>query len=186
MCPTITISEESFGKLQALAKPFVDTPESVIACLADAEIKRLANLGNGVRSGEDRDPRARGLNPDSPESLTHTRLLSATVGDRALPRPKWNGVLTHLLEVAFQRLGSFEEVRAISGANLHEGKFEQNGYKFLPEVGFSLQGVDSNLAWTHSLEIARALKLPIEVRVQWRDKDGAAYPGEQGVLTWKP
>jgi len=184
MCPTITLTEETFSKLQALATAFVDTPETVISGLADAELRRRGSApgGNGTGQGEE----VLHLDPDAHENLTHTKLLSASADGRPIHRPKWNGILDYLHIMARQRLNSFEALRRASGANIREGRYEENGYRYLPEADLSIQGVDANLAWDHSLRLARALEVPLQLRFEWREKDGAAHPGETGVLEWAP
>jgi hypothetical protein len=178
----LTLSDETFIKLQKLAKPFVDTPESVIAALADEALERRS-IEAPARLASESILR---VDPDQHESLTHARLISATVDSRALHRPKWNGLLHHMHLIAKQRLGSFDAVQRVSGANLRDGRYEEDGFQYLPEAGFSLQGVDSNLAWDHSLRLARHLRLPIEVRFEWRVKDGAAHPGKVANIQWAP
>lgn len=183
--PTITISDESFKKLQALAEPFVDTPETVIATLAAAELQRRGSAQTvGITGTAARSYPV--LDPDDHENLTHTRLLAATIDGDPMHRPKWNNVLDELHVIGRSRLGSFEALRKASGANLKDKKYEQNGYRYLPGADLSIQGVDANLAWQHSLKLARALKIPIEARFEWRDKEGAARPGETAILRWEP
>jgi len=186
MSHVITLSDDTFTKLQSLARPFVDTPESVISTLADTEVERRngSSNGTGVRKDDRRDVLR--LDPDAHENLTHARLLSASIDGRPLHRPKWNGLMDHLHVMALKRLGSFDALRRATAANLREGKYEESGYRYLPEAGFSIQGVDANLAWDHSLRVARALETPIEVRFEWRHKEGAARPGEEALLTWAP
>jgi hypothetical protein len=184
--PTITVSDATFAELKSIAEPFVDTPESLMATLIHAEVerRRTALNGNGQvpSSGENK----RRLDPDSHENLKHTRVISATVDGQPLHRPKWNSLHEHLHRVAHGRVGSFEALVESSDANLRQGRFEENGYKYVPDLDLSIQGVDSNLAWNHSLLLARSMNVPITVTVEWRNKDGAAYPGEQGVLQWNP
>ena len=186
MAPSITLSDETFAKLQALAQPFIDSPESVISALADSELKRRASsdVENGKR--EAAEYQILRLNPDSPENLTHTRLLSATVDGQPIHRPKWNGVLDHLHVIARKRMDSFDMVRKASGANIREGRYEESGFRYIPEADLSLQGVDSNDAWRHALGLARALEIPIEVKLEWRSKKGAVRPGEKAVIMWTP
>ncbi|MGH7587502.1 MAG: T4SS efffector SepA family protein [Gemmatimonadota bacterium] len=109
-----------------------------------------------------------------------------TVDGRPVHRPKWNGLLDYLHVLGHSTMGSFEALRRASGANLREGKYEESGFKYLPQADLSIQGVDANLAWDHSLRLARALQVPIEVTLQWRMKEGAARPGQRAALKWAP
>ena len=186
MTHAITLSDAAFGKLQSLAKPFVDTPESVVLALADAEIARRAGA-KGPRTDEGtKDEAVVRLHANRSESLTHARLLAATVDGKELHRPKWNNLLDHLHILARQRLGSFDALRHASGAQIRPGRHEENGFHFLPEADISIQGVDANSAWDHSMKLARHLGIDIAARFEWRNKVEAARPGQIGVLEWLP
>ena len=60
---------------------------------------------------------------------------------------KWNGLMDQLHVLGCKRLGSFEALKRVSHANLRKGKYEQNGYKYLPGADISIQGVSANQAW---------------------------------------
>lgn len=128
----------------------------------------------------------RQLNPDAPDDLTHTRVLSASIDGQQLHRPKWKSVTDHLHVIGLQRLGSFEALRKASGANLRKGRFERDGYKYLPQADLSIQGVAAKLAWSHSLRLARALNVPVRLEIEWHDKPEAMHPGETANLEWIP
>ena len=49
------------------------------------------------------------------------------------------------------------------------GKKEDNGYKYLHDVGISVQGQDANNAWKTTYNILKAIKVPVEVALVWRD-----------------
>lgn len=184
--PIVTLSDSTFAKLQALAEPFTDTPESVILALAEAELARRGIRANGSGVHRPALPDVLTINPDAHENLTHTRLLAASVDRQPLHRPKWNELREHIHVLALRRLGSFDALRSASSANLRNGRYEQDGYRYVPDGDFSIQGVDANHAWDHSLELARRLHIPVEVMVEWRDKEGAALPGKRGVMKWTP
>jgi hypothetical protein len=184
MPQNLTLSDATFEKLQRLAVAFVDTPETVITRLADEELKRRGDQSSSKERGSAGEILR--LDPDRHESLTHAKLIEATVNGQPLHRPKWNNLLDNLHVAARQRLGSFDAVQNITGAHIKDGKYEQDGFHFLPDADFSLQGVDANLAWDHSLSLARHLRIPIHVRFEWRDKDGAARRGETAILEWSP
>ena len=183
--PLAEISESTFAKLKHLAEPFVDTPESVIARLADAELLKRGAKPND-RPGAPVGADVISLNVDSHESLTFTRVLSATVGGQEIHRAKWNSILDQLHVVAFKRLGSFDAVRKVTSARIRPGRYEDDGYSYLPDANLSLQGVDANKAWDYSLGLVRALSLSITVEFEWRENDDAAHPGKRGVLHWQP
>lgn len=69
-------------------------------------------------------------------------------------------------------------------AHVVKGEKINSGFHYLPEVNISIQGVDSNLAWRNTLHLMKNLKMPIEIYFEWRDKEGAAYPGEKGKFIW--
>jgi hypothetical protein len=185
--PLVTLSDACDAKLKLLVTdPFEDTRESLITALIDAEIQRRGVSSNGAGHKKSANGHAVHLDPDSHDNLKHTRLISATVDGQPLHRPKWNGVMNHVHILGRKRLSSFDALERASGANIRAGKYEEDGYKYLPEADLSIQGVDANLAWSHALRLARALRIPIEVTLEWRDKDGAARPGQTALLRWAP
>lgn len=184
--PTIILSDATFAELKSLAEPFVDTPESLTARIIHAEVLRRNASPNGMGFVQPAREDSLRLNPDAHENLAHARLISATVDGQPIHRPKWNSLMDYLHVVGLNRLGSFDALRRASGARLRQARYEDEGYKYLPEADLSIQGVDSNLAWDHSLRLARVLRLPITVTFEWRDKAGATHPGQRGVLEWAP
>jgi hypothetical protein len=184
--PTITLSDVPFAELKSLAEPFVDTPESLIAALIHAEVLRRGVSPNRNGHSQDASGDFLRLNPDRHESLAFTRVLSAAVNGRELNRPKWNSLMNHVHVLGLSRLGSLDALRRATGAQLRQGRYEDEGYKYLHEADLSIQGVDSNGAWDHSLALARELRVPIRITFEWRNRDGAAHPGQRGVLEWSP
>lgn len=179
-----TFSDTLYEKLQRLAVPFVDTPESVITALVDAELDRRARSSSAQPQAT--ASKSRNLDPDRHPSLTHSRLLSARVDGKPLHRPKWNTLMDFMHVLARKNLGSFEAVQRVTSARVQAGRYEENGFQYLPDADLSIQGVDANLAWDHSLRLARHLKVSLEAELEWRVKDGAAHPGETAVLCWVP
>lgn len=185
--PIITLSEAYDSRLKELVtEPFEQTRESIIEGLIDAEMSRRSVSPNGNRRWVPVTGDVLHLNPDSHASLSHTRLLEAAIDARAVHRPKWNVVREEIHILALKRLGSFGAIQKASGANLRQGKYEDNGYKYLPSADLSIQGVGADLAWDHCLRLARAINVPITVTFEWRDKEGAAHRGKRGILEWNP
>ena len=182
MAPSIILSDSTFTKLQQLATPFVDTPESVITRLAEQELQRRGSGGGKSATAND----VRELDVDRHESLKHARLIAATVDGKELHRPKWNNLLDQIHIMGRAKLGSFEALAKATGARIRPGRYETEGFHYLPEADLSIQGLDANLAWQHSLGLARHLRVAIAVTFEWREKDGAALPGQTAKMQWVP
>ncbi len=187
MAPVIRISNATYEKMKLLAEPFVDTPDAVISRYLDEALQMRGlepNYENG--SAPLGDSVVRDLDPDAPGELKHTSVKRARVNSQELSRPNWNTMLRYLHSVALEKLGSFSELLRATGANLREGRYEEDGFHYIPEADISIQGQDSNLSWENSLRLAKRLGIPLTVDFVWRQKEGAAHPGEMGRLQWEP
>lgn len=181
----IDVSDTTFQRLQALAVPFVDAPGDVIDRLLDhyESVKKI-DIPKPYGTAAVGSPNGRTFDPSSPPDLTHTRLMKAVLGGKALPRPKWNELVRQIHRVAYEQLGDFDELRRMSTANMENGNKQDEGYKPLNGLGFSIQGVDSNEAWRIVYGLAKRLGVSLEVEFEWREKEGAAFPGSPGALAW--
>ena len=87
--PTVEISDATFRRLQAHAKPLVDTTDSVIDRLLDYFEDAHPDTPAGTTAVEDPARLIRFAPHDLP-SLTHTKLRKAVFDGRELARPNWN------------------------------------------------------------------------------------------------
>ena len=183
--PHVELSEPTFKRLQRLAKPLIDTPSTVI----DRLIDHYEDAGEGADA-----PAANGKDPaamirfDAAEvpSLTHTKLRKASFGGRELSRPNWNELVRTAIEAGLERLKTVEELLRVTDARIVKGTKTDEGFSPLASRGISVQGVDAHDAWRIAYGLARKLSLPVEVIFEWRDKEGAAHPGEIGTIGWSP
>jgi hypothetical protein len=182
MAVPIEVSDETFAKLQALAKPFVDTPESVIRRLADEALAKGHPTGTERHVADD----IINLDPHVPANLAHTRVRFARLGKQEVDRPNWNKLLRETHAYALKKLGSLDALRRSTSANIKDGRYELDGFSYVSGSNFSIQGLDSNLAWQNCLRLVKRLGIGIEVEFTWYDKDGAAYPGKRGRVAWTP
>ncbi|HPZ82157.1 MAG TPA: hypothetical protein PL064_01910 [Thermogutta sp.] len=180
--PTITVSDATFEKIKSHAEPLVDDADSVISRLCDFYAAHKALNGNGHAAAKQNTIPL----PVGSDKLKHTRLLSAAVDGVELHHADWNSLMRHMHVMAKKRLGSFEAVRKATSANLRQGYFEENGYRYLSEVDFSIQGCDANKSCESAFRLAKAMNIPLRVTFCWREKEEAAYPGQTGVIEWSP
>lgn len=183
MSITLQIPEALYKRLQKHAVPFVDTPLSVIEKWAD----HFEHAQNGKTASTAELPMieygAKKLDPLHPPDLSHTRARGTLGANRFA---NWNDLVRIAHIAAFKQSGSFEELRNVTHAHIVKGESSERGYKFVADIGISIQGVDANRAWQHALRLAKYLKRPLRADIEWRQNDKAAHPGERGILEWNP
>jgi hypothetical protein len=91
----------------------------------------------------------------------------------------WNHLLLAMVRAA-KKGRTTAEVSNLVVCNHVTGKKEDNGYKYLSDVGLSVQGQDANGAWRAIAHLGLALKLPLEVQFSWQDNPKAANPSQSG------
>jgi hypothetical protein len=187
--PSIEISRSLYERLQRLARPFEDTPESVVERLLDEhERNRDSTRSSSSVKSEKRPSTARTAqngavsfeNAASPPDLTHTRILQASVDE--VPVAHWNEMVHVAHQAAMRRLTSVDELIRRSESNAAKGRRSDRGFQFNSELGISIQNVDANTAWRHVRHLARQCGIEVEVNFQWADKEGASRPGKVGML----
>lgn len=181
--PEITINTKTYERLQRHAKPFVDTPDTVINLALDAldQLSGRRATSNGAAAEPERrvDPR---LLP----SLTHTKVLDASIDGELIPKANWNLLLDEILRRAMKRLGSFENLRKLCPVNMVKGHKEGEGYSYLPDIDVSVQGQDANAACRTVVTAAQGLGIALDIGFMWRPKEGAAHPGERARIRISP
>lgn len=176
----ISISEETFARLQRHAVPLVDTIETVIHRALDALELEASGGGTGeTRSG------ARSFSPSSPPNLSFTSVKSATIdGRRSIPADTyWNAILINVVRGAARRGLTADEISALLLANHVIGVRDDTGFKFVEEAGVSVQGCDANGAWRATHHLAEAAGIGVSVAFSWQHNPKAAYPGASGVFS---
>ena len=185
MVPSIELSSQTFARLQALAVPLVDNPETVINRLIDffegGEGAPVSASGDGGSGGD----KIRQFSPVSPPHLTHTKVLAVEFCGRPLEHREANrnGLLNAAVREAKARAKSVAELKQLVIIPFVDGQKTNEGYRFLSDIGISIQGQDSNVSWKAARHIAQKLGLQLSVTFEWREKEGAAFPGVTGRLT---
>ncbi len=182
MSPVIRISDAIFKRLQEHATPLVDTPATVIEKLLDfydRSDKTIQTTKTPITQNKVIE-----IDPDYPEDLTHTKIMSATFGKYQVT--KWNKLVDIAHIEAMSKLNSFDELKNISISNIINSESHDKGFRFLEEIGISIQGENANQTWKSALHLAKHLRIPIIVKLIWRSNKKSSHPGKTGILKWEP
>lgn len=128
-------------------------------------------------------PEKRLLRPESPPSLSFTKVIGARFGSQSANN--WNNLLALAIKTAMHNHIDINGLQALS-VPVKVGQINTDGYAPLPGTNNSFQNVGANRAWLLTLTLAKKLNIEVEVSLRWREKENAAFPGEVGVLQWKP
>lgn len=180
MSPSVDLSPTTFTRLQAHAVPLVDTIESVINRLLDAYEAKGGTPVPPAESGEANIVRQ--FNPNTPPDLTHTKVLAIEFAGKPLQRGEanWNGLLNVAVRAARANAKSTADLKRLLIVNFVERQKADEGYRFLSDVGISVQGQDANGAWKGACHVAQQLGCELKATFVWREKEGAAFPGTTG------
>ena len=183
----IVIEQKTFERLQRHAKPLVDTPDSVIARALDAldqlegsgAASQAPTTGGGAATVGERGM-ALGTTEPLPD-VGHTRLLAASIGGSSV-KANWNNVLRAMLLRARRHYGDFDQLERRCAVNIVAHEKSDEGYRYLPQAGFSYQGVNANAAAGAIVSLAKDIGVALDLDFEWRNKEQAAYPGRRASI----
>ena len=130
--------------------------------------------GNGIVS----------LQPERPDSLTHTSIDSARFGNETADN--WNALVCVGIRIAAKKGCTIVDFRKWLNAQVEEGSVTDRGFHPVAGTRFSFQYMEANRAWENALALAKQLKCEIAVEFHWLGKSAAAHPGKSGALRWAP
>jgi hypothetical protein len=177
--PKVDVSEETFAALQSLAKPLIDSPDSVIKRLLDAYLAAAASPKPTAGGGAGAVPVYSAM---AAPDLTHTKPIAFSFDGTDLVRPSWNGLLVAAIYAAHAHAKDAGELKRLLIVPHVKGRKEDEGFTYLPTLDLSYQGQDANSAWKAAHHVAQQLGLSIAAEFVWRHKEKAAFPGQPGRL----
>jgi hypothetical protein len=136
--------------------------------------------------GQGREPKHGGhqLDPRNPGDLRFTKIIEGRIGYENATG--WSDLVKAGLRIAFAKGFQFADLKARLSVNMKTERYEQEGYSYHPELKLSIQGFEARKAAENLYRLASLLNEELYIRLYWRDKEGAAHPGEEGIIHWKP
>lgn len=183
MMPVIRISDATFAHLSTLKTWHrTKTPSETIDLIVREALERLE-----IEQDEELEHAltASGDNPmqfDTAPGLSFTKPLSASINGEPLHRPRWAAILLTMIgQVKAKGLEGEKLVRELAVPAKVE-PYEDEGFKYHPNLGISVQGQSASDCWKEIDRLAKKWRIPVTVKIEWRQNPKALYPGRTGVL----
>jgi len=183
MMPVVRISDATFADLKSISTWLgTKTPSDTI----DKIVRQaMEHLGMERDVEPEPDPATKGTNVmefDRAPGLAFTKPLSASVNGKSIHSPRWSAIL--LTMIAQVRAKGFEGDKLVRELHIpaRAELYEEEGFKYHPDLGISVQGQSAADAWKEVDRLANKWRIPVTVEFWWRHNPKAQYPGRLGVL----
>ena len=186
MMPVIRINDATFADLSTLRTWFkTKSPGETIDRIVREAMEQLGMERDGEEASESlttkRDEAV--MQFKTAPGLSFTKPMAAQVAGMKLQNPTWGAIL-HAMISQIKAKG-FEGEKLVSALNVPAKaiKFEDDGYRYRPDLCISVQGQSAVEAWKEVDRLAKKWRIPVVVEFTWRQNPKAQHPGKNGVLT---
>jgi hypothetical protein len=183
MMPVVRINDATFADLKSIATWLgTKTPsETIDRVVRDAMDQLGMERDNEPEATTNRTSNG-AIEFENAPGLAFTKPLSASVNGKTVPNPRWSAILLTMIEQVkakgFKGDSLVRELRIPSKTE----RYEEEGFKFHPHLGISVQGQSASDVWKEVDRLAKKWSIPVTVEFQWRHNPKAQYPGRFGVL----
>lgn len=127
---------------------------------------------------------ARVIDLKSPGDLRFTKITDGKLGFETAKT--WISLVKVGLKLALGRGHTVHELQRKLSINLKSEAYGEEGYAWDNDLRLSIQGFDTKKGVDNLHRLALLLNEEVYVRFYWRENDGAAHPGEEGIIHWRP
>lgn len=183
MMPVIRINDATFADLKSIATWFgAKTPSEAI----DRIVRETMDQLGMERDDEPENVVARtssgAIEFETAPGLAFTKPLAATIYGKSVHSPRWSAILLAMIvQVKAKGFDGEKLVRELTIPAKAE-PYEDEGFKYYPDLGISVQGQSAADAWKEIDRLATKWRIPVTVEFWWRQNPKAQHPGQTGIL----
>lgn len=183
MMPVVRVNDATFADLSALKVWFgTKTPSETIDRVVKDALEQL---------GMERDNEPEAILSEAGDGamefkeapgLAFTKPLSASINGKSVRSPRWSAILATM--IAQVKAKGFEAEKLVQELQVpaKAEQYEEEGFRYHPDLGISVQGQSASDAWKEIDRIAKKYGIPVMVEFWWRHNAKAQHPGRTGVL----
>ena len=155
--------------------------------LKDYERQLSGNISSSLSAPSEDDKIHSFQSGQIPHSVTHTKIFEATINNEPVSASalSWTPLICEILK-EMHKNSRFSPADSYPDLAIYSGCKTDKGYKYIPEIECSVQGVDANIALRCITRLARKHSISVTILFGWRDKKGALHRGEFGHIIFTP
>lgn len=188
MMPVIRLNDATFADLSTLRAWFgTKTPGDTIDRIVREAMEQLGMERDTESEAAVTTTSDGAMIFDVAPGLAFTKPLAASINGKAVRSPRWSSML--LAMIAQLKLKGLEGDKLVRELQVPAKavKYEDEGFKYHPDLGISVQGQSASDAWKEIDRIATKWTIPVVVEFWWRKNDKAQFPGRTGrIQSGKP
>lgn len=184
MMPVVRINDATFADLSTLKTWYgTKTPSETIDRLVRETMEQL-----GMERDDEPETVVATTSGEAPRQferapgLSFTKPLAASINGKALHSPRWSSIL--LMTIAQVKAKGVEGEKLVRELAIpaKAERYEEEGFKYHPDLGISVQGQSAADCWKEVDRLAQKWRFSVSVEFKWRQNEKAQYPGKTGVL----
>ena len=177
---SIQISNELYRRYKNLGEELVDTHETLMDKLISLGEMHNRSLSQQTKVGKTNSASKLEFSFSELPVVTHTRIDRWTLDGKEYSDASWNGIIRDLLCFLDRQK---TDILNQSSINIKNGKDCSKGYKYIPEIGVSYQGLSAEDALRAIKEFSEKYELDITIHITWNNVPNAQHPGKEGIIS---
>lgn len=183
LMPVLRINDATFADLSTLRTWFgTKTPSETIDRIVKEAMEQLGMERDAEPESAVTVSNDGAMEFDTAPGLSFTKPLSASIDSKHIPNPRWSSLLiamiTQVMTKGHEGKKLVEQLEVPAKAE----RYEDDGFKYHPDLGISVQGQSATDAWKEIDRLAKAWGIAVKVEFWWRRNPKAQYPGKTGIL----
>lgn len=183
MMPVVRINDATFADLKSIATWFgTKTPSETIDRIVREAMGQLGMERDDEPHTAITRTSGEAMQFDTAPGLAFTKPLAASINGKALHNPRWSVILLTMIEQVKSKGFKGEKLVRELAIPAKAEQYEEEGYKYHPNLGISVQGQSAADCWKEVDRLAKKWRIPVSVEFWWRQNQKAQYPGKTGLL----
>ena len=184
MMPVIRVNDATFAHLSALKTWFgTKTPSDTIDRVVQEAMEQLGIERDDEPAEAVTITNEGAMEFDAAPGLSFTKPLSALIDGKRILNPRWSSILIATITQVMTKGFEGKKLAAQLQVPAKAERYEEDGFKYYPDLGISVQGQSASDAWKEIDRLAKGHGVRVKVEFWWRRNPKAQFPGKTGILT---